>query len=215
VNLGAAGLSPEVRLWHYTDAGATWTAADASAVTVTDLGTGEYEVDSLPTASGSDRYRAVVYLPGDPELELAGLTSGALPGSQVLWVPRIDAPEPNRFYASDSSGTIRLGIASGLPVAITDPGTVVTFTLVSEVGGAPLLDHVAAVVASYALDATTTTYSATLAHALEPGELAGLAGRYLGFFTVTFAGAGGSRTFPSPNAPALLVTVATAPGGGP
>lgn len=214
VNLGATGLAPAIYLHHYTEASGQWTEVDPSAVTVTDIGNGYYQLDDLPAASGTDRYRVGVYLTGDPARELAQTTYGALPGSQVLWVPRIDAPEPHRFFVGDSSGTIGLTVRSGLPEAVTDPGTTVTLDLVPETTGAALLTDAPAQVAAWVEDANTGTYGATLVHALQAGELT-TAGRYLAYFTLVFPAAGGQTTLPKPGAPPLRVTVATAPGGAP
>lgn len=214
VNLGAAGLTLEVRLQRYTEASGTWTAQDPSAVTVTDRGDGDYDLEGLPTASGTDRYRVAIALAGDPDRALAELTYGALPGSQVLWVPRIDAPEPHRFFEGDSSGTLGLRIRSGLPEAVTDPGTTVTLTLVPGGGGEPLIDAAPASLVAHFQDATTGTFGATLAYALQTGDLpAGSASPrglpHRAYFTLHFPGPV-QRTLPTGG---FEVTVAPAPGG--
>lgn len=219
VNLGAPGLAVQVRLQHYTDASGTWTDQDPSAITVTDRGTGDYDLNALPTASGTDRYRVTVALAGDPDRALAHFTYGALPGSQVLWVPRIESPEPLTFWAGDDSGTLGLDVLSGLPEAVTDPGTTVTLTVWPELGGAAIIDGAAATIASTFEDATTGTYGATLAYALQPGDLPAAGAitrltRYHALFELTFPGVPPtSRRLP--NAGPLQVLVRPVPGGTP
>lgn len=213
VNLGDTGLATVVRIWRFTEVSGTWSAADASGVTVSDLGTGEYQVGALPAATGTDRYRVEIALAAEPARALAGLTYGALPGSQVLYVPRLELPVlPLVFYAGDGSGTLGVRIRSGLPAAITDPGTTLTVSLYPPLGGAPVIAAAPAAITNTALDATTATWGATLAYAIQPGDLDVAAGDYTAVFTVTWPDASTRRL---PAGSPLVVRILADPAGSP
>lgn len=212
VNLGQAGLTVEIGLDAYDAQADTWTAADASAITVTDQGDGDYQLAGLPAASGRDRYRVTVALTSDPDRDLVQMIYGALPGGQVLWMPRVTIPsQPLVFVEGDSSGTLGLTISSGLPQAITDPGTTVTLDLVPVLGGAALLDGAAATIASTWEDATTGAYGAELVYTLGAGDLpAGSAGDYRAYWTITWpTDPATQRTLPPRGVP---VEIEQAPG---
>lgn len=208
VNLGASGLSLGVRLWLLS--GSTWSAASASGVVVSELGAaGEYVVTGLPVASGAARYHLVLFESAAPSVALAELTYGAEPGAALAWAPRIDPTStPWVFAQGDTSGSITLRVADGLPSAVADPATTVTLSLfpLRRSAGSALLVDAPATVTAIAQQAGSGLYAATLSYALQAGDLDAAAGDYAVQFKVTFPG-GGVRLLP-PDASRVLRVVA-------
>ena len=184
VNLGAPGLTLQVRLYRFT-AATGWQLADASAVTLTDLGSGDYLADGLPDAAGDERYRLLLAEAGELTRALAGYTYGAPPQQRIVWRQVLEPTPVTLRKRGDTHGALSLQVRSGLPASIADPATTVTFTLWSTATRAAVFTGRPAAASNVVLDATSGTHGATLAYDLSAGDL-DTAGVYLGEFTVTF-----------------------------
>lgn len=202
-NLGAASLTPSVRIWKWTEA-LGWASASAAGVTVEELGSGDYYLAGLPTATDATRYLAVVYDSGTPAEALAVYGWGASPGQRIVWRHLVDLGDtPLVFKQHDTHGDITLDVTSGLVEDIGDPSTTVAFALWSPTTGAVVFSGRAGSIENVALDSTSGTYSATLVYDLQDGDL-DTAGTFLGEFTVTFPDAT-TLTLPSNNTLRLTV----------
>jgi hypothetical protein len=202
VNLGGPGLAVELRLWRWD--GAAWTSASNAGLTVSDLGTGEYVVAGLPTASGADRYELVVAAAATPELGLASYSYGARPAQRIVWQSQIaSASSPRLFKRHDTHGAVALKVLSGLPEEIASAA--VTFALWNPATGVAIFAGRPAQVADVVEDTASGSSGATLVYVLAPGDLAA-AGRYLGEFTVCYA-PGNCHTLPPDNSLELRVVV--------
>lgn len=196
VNLGAAGLTLELRLWQYD--GSTWAAASTAGLSVDDLTTGEYTVDGLPTATGDERYLLVVASAADEASALAEYTYGAVPGQRIVWRQEVELPpQPLTFKRNDTYGSVSVVIRRRLPAAACEPETTVVFTLINQATSVVAVDAATAELSDCELDATTSTYGATLTYDWQAGDLAA-AGSYLGEFTVCYA-VGSCHTLPADN----------------
>lgn len=202
VNLGAPGLSLQLRLWHWD--GAAWAPASTSGVTVSDLGTGEYVVAGLPAALGTDRYELVLAAAGDPAQGLATYSYGARPAQRIVWRSQIEsASSPRLFKRHDTHGAVELKVLSGLPADVAT--AMVTFTLWNPATGTALFAGRPAQVADVVEDMASGSWGATLVYPLAAGDLA-TAGRYLGEFTICYA-PGECHTLPSDNSLEIRVLV--------
>lgn len=170
VNLGSAGLTLDLRLWHYT-AGA-WSAASTSGITCTDLDTGEYVCEGLPTATGSERYTLLLAADTDPEAALAEYAYGAVPGQQLVWRQEIVLPStPLVFKQHDTYGTLSLDVTRGLPSAACDGDTTATVAVWDVGGEAALFSGRAATITNCVTDVPTGTKGARLSYDWAAGGL--------------------------------------------
>lgn len=202
VNLGQAGLTLQPRLWKWD--GSAWSQAAIGGITVSDLGTGEYVVSGLPTATGEERYELVVAAAADPELGLASYGYGARPGQRIVWRSQIDtASSPRFFKRNDTHGAIALRVLSGLPAEIAS--ATITFALWSPTTGTALFSGRPAQVADVVEDMASGSWGATLVYDLAPGDLAA-AGKLKGEFTVCYS-PGECHTLPPDNSLELQVLV--------
>ena len=184
VNLGATGLSLDLRLWHWTDTAGDWAQASTAGVTIVDEGTGEYTVDGLPVATGTERYHVVLFKTGSSTVAVRELTYGASPGRRILWRTELEAPAaPWVFKQNDSHGSISIAVLRGLPATIAS--ATATFTMYNPADGSTVIVDQAASVTNTGLDATSGTYFATLVYDWSAGDLA-TAGRFRGEWEVTF-----------------------------
>ena len=196
VNLGAAGLTLEMRLWHY--ASGAWSSASTSGITCTDLTTGEYSCAGLPTATGSERYTLLLADESAPEAALAEYAYGATPGTRIVWRQEIDIPSSTNVYKQhDTAGSVSIVIRRNLPAAIASGDTIATFALWSLTTGELVFGGHEAEISDDVLDQTTGTHGATLTYDWVNGGLE-TAGQYLGEFTVCYSG-GTCQTLPSDN----------------
>jgi hypothetical protein len=196
VNLGAAGLTVQARLWLWD--GTSWEAASVDGLTITDLGTGEYTVAGLPTATGDERYTLQLATAAAPAAALAEYTYGAVPGQRIVWRQELELPpQPLTFKRHDTYGSVSVVIRRRLPAAACEPETTVAFTLINQATSAVAVDAATAELSNCELDATTSTYGATLTYDWQAGDLAA-AGSYLGEFTVCYA-VGSCHTLPADN----------------
>lgn len=194
-NAEATGLTLVPYLYNADDRDSAWAAASTSGVSVVELAHGNYYVSGLPEAAGRERYHLIVAASGTPNVGVFGWQYGAVPGESVVHRVVTEIPDaPREFRQGDTHGTIALVVTSGLPEAIGDAETGVTWSQ-SAKDSDDVLTERSASIGSVAEDTATGTWGATLTYDLEADSLAN-EGLHYGLFVVTYPD-GTIQTLPS------------------
>lgn len=194
-NLGAAGLSLQVRIWKQPAATpGVPVAQSVSGVVIGDIGSGDYILTGLPDAAGRDRYTAVVTTTEEPTRALNTYTYGARPGVAVVFKQEVSAVTGTTIVQGDTFGTVSVVVRTGLPSGIAS--ATATFYMTNASTGTALVSARPATISNVLLDATTSTYGCTLTYQLESAASATV-GTYLAEFRITMVG-GAILTLPMP-----------------
>lgn len=196
-NAGAEGLTLVAHVYVAEDRDAAWLAYVDAGIEVVELENGDYYVTGLPEGEGRQRFHLVVVASGSPNVGLYGYGWGAVPGERIVYRVRTEIPDsPREFRQLDTHGSLALVVTSGLPDAIANPSTAVTWSQSNKDSDTVLAERPASV-GSIVDDAETGTKGATFSYEIEPDTL-DEAGLHFGVFVVTYPD-GTVQTLPTEN----------------
>jgi hypothetical protein len=196
-NAGAEGLTLVAHVYVAEDRDAAWLAHIDAGIVVVELDSGDYYVTGLPEGESRQRFHLVVVASGSPSIGLYGYGWGAVPGERIVYRVATEIPDsPREFRQGDTHGSIALVVTSGLPDAISNPLTEVTWSQSSKDSDAVLTAR-PATVGSIVADDLTGTKGATFAYEIEADTL-DETGLHFGVFVVTYPD-GTVQTIPAEN----------------